>query len=250
MKKQSTKKIFLMCKAEILNTFLAVWISIMPWIEQGDNINDDKGGSVWLLMMYTPLVLLSYVAFLKIFRNFSKKKEKLAINMSFILDILFIFVYMIFDVEPADRASWLIISNTIILLLHILGIIKIIKQLKETSELQGSEADDKNVLLDSLIKFMPPNVLIGAPLAIIMLLGGYKDILIASYAFLRLIVIITGLLAVITTIKEKESLATFNIIFATINIIFTFNHVEIFLGMDHLKTVNNYLDENEEEELE
>lgn len=179
-----------------------------------------------------------------IFKKFLNKKKKIAIYMSFILDALFLLVNILGFVE-LGVVLWLIVSNMTILLLHVLYTIKAMKQFDEACELQNFEEYDKKDLLNSLSKTIDLSIIgfLFIPFALSKWGLGF------IYAFFVPVRIITGLLAFVTTIKEKKSLATFNILFATINIFFTFELLEIIFGICHLLTVTNYLnkeDENEE----
>lgn len=243
MKKQSKQNIFLMYKLRIQNTFLATWLIIMPClIVMFADLGTGAGAAPIFIMMHVLSFLFGYWIFEIILEIFSKKNKKQAVYMSFILDGLFIAPYLI----SIGSSLWLFTSNTIVLLLQISGRIKIIKQFKEIYVVQEVEEYDKKVLLDSLFKFVSPNIIIDAILFVILLFGGYENTTITIYAFLRVIVMVTGLLALIATVKEKKALKILNIIFGIISIIFTFDLIELSYGIDHLVAIRKYFKEKEQ----
>lgn len=256
MMEKSKKNLFLMYKLEILNTFLMAWMTAVPLFGVFLGGGDDSLGWGYFIL-YLPLCLFFNWIFGLIFKKFLNKKKKLAIYMSFILDIFFLFAWKYFlgisiveIVKVVKLGSWLSASNAIILLLHVLVTIKVIKRFDEDCVLQNFEEYDKKDLLDSLIVSMWFNIVLVIASFALLLSDDNNDILIWAYAFLRLIVIATWLLAFVTTVKEKKSLAIFNIVFATINTIFTFNPLEIRLGVLHLETITNYLNKEDDEEDE
>lgn len=272
MDKELRKNEFLVLTLEILNTFFITWlIIIMPFLSMvfvKEDFDPAGMGAVPLVLLLYMLVIIPICwIFLRKFRKFSNKKKKIAINMSFILDVVFAFAWLLF---AGLGTRWVLVSSIYIAIWHLVSTIIIRNKFNANKELDESEKHDEKVLLDSLLGVIDLNIILGGILCMILLVFGFIDTVTIIYTFCYVVVAALSVSTLVLTIKEKKSLVTFNVIFGISSIVLgtlssvysiingdenvVFEFLSIFpivtaiLGIKHLFIVKKYLKKRNEKQ--